>query len=144
MRRSVHEIIYSRLEKLGVLELASVDHAKSVDPDGVYMDLNYDNLGTRVHNPRRMDSYDISLAHNYIQNGDVMADPDMEIRIYPEAKAAEALTYQQDGLGIFQQVYPAPGKYVPRLKRELNSFLSQWLKNAIQQGHHFNKEKVTT
>ena len=106
------------------------------------MDLNYDRLGCRDENSNNCASSDMALAHNYIQNGDVMADPDMEIRIYPEIKYAEALTYQLDGLGIFQRVYPEPGKVYPKLKRELNKFLNQWLKNCIDQGHTFNKQKV--
>ena len=142
MRKNIHELIFAKLEKLGITSIEG-DAAKSViDPDGGMMDLNYDNLGTRKLDLGNYVSYDIALAHNYIQNGDVMADPDMEIRIYPEARYAEALTYQLNGLGIFQQVYPEPGKVYPKLKRELNQFLNQWLKNCIDQGHTFNKQDV--
>ena len=74
------------------------------------------------------------MAHNYIQEGDVMADPDMEIRICPDLHSVEALTYQQDGLGIYQAVYPEPGKVDLKLKRDLNQFLNQWLTNLIEQG----------
>ena len=82
MRKCINEIIFDKLERLGVISLASVESAKSViDPDGGMMDLNYDNLGQREAMHNKMVSYDIALAHNYIQNGDVMADPDMEIRI---------------------------------------------------------------
>ena len=110
MRKNIHELIFAKLEKLGITSIEG-DAAKSViDPDGGMMDLNYDHLGCRKLDLGDYVSYDIALAHNYIQNGDVMADPDMEIRIYPEIKYAEALTYQLDGLGIFQRVYPEPGK----------------------------------
>jgi uncharacterized protein YqiB (DUF1249 family) len=86
------------------------------------MDLNVDNLLNNT----------IALAHNGIQNGDVMADPDMEVRIYPEQKMAEALTFQNSYLGIYQEVYPEAGKYYPKLKKELNEFLSDWLKTMIE------------
>jgi len=142
MRKNIHELIFAKLENLGITSIED-DAAKSViDPDGGMMDLNYDRLGCRKLDLGNYVSYDIALAHNYIQNGDVMADPDMEIRIYPEIKYAEALTYQLDGLGIFQQVYPEPGKVYPKLKRELNKFLNQWLKNCIDQGHTFTNKKV--
>ena len=142
MRKNINELIFAKLEKLGIISIEG-DAAKSViDPDGGMMDLNYDHLGCRKLDLGNYVSYDIALAHNYIQNGDVMADPDMEIRIYPEIKYAEALTYQLDGLGIFQQVYPEPGKVYPKLKHELNQFLNQWLKNCIDQGHTFNKQDV--
>ncbi len=35
-----------------------------------------------------------AMAHNFKQNGDIMADPDMQIRIIPEMHSIEALTYQ--------------------------------------------------
>jgi len=142
MRKNIHELIFAKLEKLGITSIEG-DAAKSViDPDGGMMDLNYDHLVCRKLDLGNYVSYDIAIAHNYIQNGDVMADPDMEIRIYTEIKYAEALTYQLDGLGIFQRVYPEPGKVYPKLKRELNKFLNQWLKNCIDQGHTFNKQDI--
>ena len=142
MRKNIHELIFAKLEKLGITSIEG-DAAKSViDSDGGMMDLNYDRLGCRKLDLGNYVSYDIALAHNYIQNGDVIADPDMEIRIYPEIKYAEALTYQLDGLGIFQRAYPELGKVCPRIKRELNQFLNQWLKNCIDQGHTFNKQEV--
>ena len=129
------ESIYNKLDKLGILAIRA-ESAKS--KSGGFMDLNFDRLGTRDMNSY---SYDIALAHNYIQNGDVMADPDMEIRIYPAGKLAEALSFQMSNPPIYQVVYPSPGKVYPKLKRELNSFLNQWLSNCIQQGHKF--EPVT-
>lgn len=62
----------------------------------------------------------------------------MEIAIHHNLNMAEALTYQQDGLGIYQEVYdqfPNPTKQDAKLKTELNTFLKQWLKNALDQGH---------
>jgi len=56
----------------------------------------------------------------------------MEIRIYLEMKVAEALSFRNDYLGIYQGVYSEPGKYYPKLKKELNVFLNDWLKNMIE------------
>jgi uncharacterized protein YqiB (DUF1249 family) len=39
-------------------------------------------------------------------------------------------------------VYPEPGKVVPRLKRELNSFLVVWLRNLTAQGHRLVSERA--
>ncbi|OCZ50855.1 DUF1249 domain-containing protein [Dehalobacter sp. TeCB1] len=80
------------------------------------------------------------IAHYYEQNGDLMADPEMTVRIDPELKTVEALTFQMDAIGLYQEVYPEPGQYYPRLKKELNDFLRQWLKNLEQQG--FIKEAL--
>lgn len=126
-RRDQNQLIYEMLEELGVLEVTEYLKIKN-EP---YMDLNVDRLHGNV----------ISMAHNYVQNGDLMADPDMTIEIYPEQRRAEALTFQNDGLGIWQTVYnyDDQGRKVavrPRLKRELNSFLLQWLRNLKSQGFH--------
>lgn len=123
MRRSVHEMIFARLQALGILDengVMKADYMKFKSPG--LMDLNVDNL---LYNK-------IALAHNGKQNGDVMADPDMEVLIHPNLKAAEALTFKNDYLGIFQEVYPEPGKYYPKLKKELNIFLNDWLKTMIE------------
>jgi len=76
----------------------------------------------------------ISMSHYGEQNGDLMADPDMEIKIYPKNKMAEALTFQNDYLGIYQVAYPEANKLYPKLKQELNIFLVQWLSNLKCQG----------
>jgi uncharacterized protein YqiB (DUF1249 family) len=83
-------------------------------------------------NVDKLTSETIALAHNGKQNGDVMADPDMEVRINPEMKMSEALIFRNDYLGIFQELYPEPKKYNPKLKKELNDFLNKWLKSMIE------------
>ena len=116
-------MIFARLQQIGILDEngeIKADYLKFQSPG--LMDLNVDKLTEDT----------IALAHNGIQNGDVMADPDVEVKIYPALKAAEALTFQNDYLGIFQEVYPEPGKFYPKLKKELNEFLSDWLKNMIE------------
>ena len=78
----------------------------------------------------------ISLAHNYIQNDDLMANPDMVIRIWKGLNEAEALTFQQDNLGVYQEVYTPKGKANKRLQKDLNRFLYDWLKNLKEQGFY--------
>jgi hypothetical protein len=102
------------------------------DPQGGLMDLHFDYLGKD-----KKGNYLIALSHYFKQNGDLVPDPDMQIRILPEMEVAEAMTYQ-DQFG-HQEVYPDQGdgkEYVNlRRKKELNKFLSQWLSNIIRQGH---------
>jgi len=128
----IFETIYRKLDKLGAIAAleAGQDYAKS-QLGGAFMDLNMDVL------ERRADTIVIALSHYFEQNGDLCADPDMEIRIYPARRMAEALTFQQAIPPIYSEVYPAPGKVAPKLQRELNSFLNTWLGNCIKQGHGF-------
>lgn len=78
----------------------------------------------------------ISIAHNYIQNGDLMADPDMEFVFDPEKKTLSARTFQQDGLGLYQTTENGKGEMAnPALEKQLNSFTRQWFSNIKKQGY---------
>lgn len=130
---TIYHKIFKHLETLGVIALleAGADSAKSKAVG--MMDLSMDRLYGEENGAVR-----ISLAHYFRQNGDLCPDPDMEIRIFPAQRMAEALTFQQTSPCVYREVYPAPGQVNLVLKRELNGFLSYWLRNCIAQGHHFN------
>jgi len=99
MTKSIYERIYQKLSQLINFKQLKKKSYLKYESAG-FMDLHIDFLRYE-----EKDSFIIAMAHNYRQNGDVMADPDMEIRIFPQLKMAEALTFQQDNLGIFQRVY---------------------------------------
>lgn len=126
---------FNRLVKIGIIDEKGViqfTEALKLKRSG-FMDLNFDYL--EKDNQGQI----IAMAHNYIQNGDVMADPDMQIRIIPEMQSIEALTFQTDNPPIYQEVYPEKNTVNTRLKKELNTFLETWLKNIIDQGFKFEK-----
>lgn len=91
-----------------------------------HMDLSIDRLG-----PDR-----IAMAHNFIQNGDVMADPDMEILIDMPSRMAFGMAYQLDGLGVYQNVADGAGHINADLRLELSSFLQKWLTTLEHQGFY--------
>lgn len=98
---------------------------------GEYMDLNVEYLRDDENgNPV------LALSHNYEQQGDLVPDPDMEVRILKDG-AIEAMTFQD--YRSYTQVYPEPGKVDQRAKKDLNSFLGTWLKNIGEQGHAVEK-----
>lgn len=68
----------------------------------------------------------ISISHTYLQNGDLMADPDMEFVFDLANKTLSARTFQQDGIGLYQTVENQQGEVVnPDLERQLNALRSQ-------------------
>ena len=137
MKKLIYQTMFDKLQKIGLIDHRGYpvfgEHVRIENRP--YMDLSVDNLGSDTE--KGLPVFKLSLAHNFVQNGDVMADPDMEIRIYPYAGFVEALTYQLDSLGIYQVVYPEPGKVYPKRKRELNRFLNLWLSNLISQGFKY-------
>ncbi len=123
----IYENNYKKLLHL-IPDLGTASFAdRKLKADG-FMDLNIDMLY------KKGDRTVIALSHYFkFPSGDMIADPDMEIAVYPERKMVEALSYQ-DAFG-YRRVYPEPGMVDPRAKKELNSFLGQWLSNLKSQGH---------
>ena len=131
MKKLIYEVMFDKLIKIGIInksgELNFKDYIKV--KNSPYMDLNIN----RLYSDKK-DVIRISLSHNFIQNGDLMGDPDMEIYIHKNLKMIEALTYRLDSLGIYQVVYPDENTVYPKRKKDLNRFLNQWLTNIIEQG----------
>ena len=127
--KTIHERIYEKLSKLvDFQELKTKKYLKLESP--ALMDLHVDYLREEPNN-----ACVIALAHNFTQNGDLVCDPDMEIRIFPRMRMAEALTYQ-GSLGAYQEVYSDGYKCVnPILKKSLNTFLNTWLNNMLDQSY---------
>jgi len=117
---TIYERNYNAMEKLGLLKVEN--HVK-LHSEG-FMDLVVERLSEEI----------ISLAHYGEQNGDLMSDPEMEIKIYPDTRMVEALTIRMDYTGYSASVYPAPGKVDLYQKKDMNQFLSIWLRNLKQQG----------
>lgn len=129
----VHARIYRKLLKI-VPDLLAIEESGKSKVDG-FMDLNLDILH------RRPDRLIIAVGHYYKQNGDMIADPDMELAVYPQHEKAEALAYQDTY--CYRRVYGDDGATVDaRAKRELNGFLNHWLTNLIQQGHCIKAEST--
>lgn len=132
------EQIFNNLAKIGIVdketgELTFEEYVKL--KSGGFMDLNIDELSNKPPFVK------IAMAHNGMQNGDVMADPDMEILIDIENKSVQPLTFQNDYVGVYQQVFfqNGDGKLVKdtALEADLTSFLLNWTKNLIDQGFKY-------
>lgn len=77
----------------------------------------------------------ISLSHYYEQNGDLMADPDVEIIVDHNSETVKAATFQQDNMSIYRSAYNGDELKDEYLAKELDDFLGDWLKNIKAQGH---------
>lgn len=118
-----------------LLTLLGADTAVRIRVDG-YMPLSIEAIGISADGNRL-----ISLCHYGEQNGDLMRDPEMvfELFTYIEPSAAEPLSFQNDYMGLFQEVYryDDAGKKThlnTRLKAELKSFARTWFRNMREQG----------
>ena len=78
---------------------------------------------------------EISVSHHYIQEGDLMYDPEITYLIDTDAGTMEALTYQQDNMGMYQDVYENPDAPNQVLRASLNGFTGTWFRNIRAQGY---------
>jgi len=109
--------------------------------------LNYDNLHRKIENSKSFMAVAVdylveipkignifAIAHNYIQNGDVMADPDMEFLVSSVDGEVYPMTYQNGGYyskgaeiregQIFQNA---------KVQADIASFANTWMKNIKHQ-----------
>lgn len=133
-KKTIYETNFDRLVKLNICCTDGKIRPNGRSKAGGFMDLVLEHIST----PDSMEHKKcntLSIAHYFSQNGDLCSDPDMVLLVYPELKMVEAYSFQMAIPPIFQEVYPEPGKYVPRYKKELNSFLREWLTTLINQKH---------
>lgn len=79
----------------------------------------------------------ISVAHYFEQHGDLMADPEMTFEV--AGSDWQPLTFQQDGLGVYQEaVYQGEDGQTmvrPKLLQDLRAFARIWDDNIAVQGY---------
>ena len=116
-------------------QLLGNDAAVRITAEG-FMPLSVETIGQSAEGNRL-----IAICHYGEQNGDLMRDPEMvfELFTYDELSAAEPLSFQNDYLGVLQEVYryDAAGQKThvnTRLKAELKSFARMWFQNLRDQG----------
>ena len=71
-----------------------------------------------------------AMSHNYVLNGDLMADPDVEFTVDKDNRLLYPESYQQDNLQFYQRVDKDPVA-----AHQLNEFMDEWLNN-IQENQY--------
>ena len=121
---SIPEQNYQFVMKLAGEVLRGEVDSKTFEAGAGFMPLTIEQIG---------DNY-IAISHYYEQNGDAMADPDMEFAYDNDRKTLQARTYQQDALQRYDEVYGDDG-YDEQLEEELNLFAHEWFQTIEKQGY---------
>lgn len=122
LQKTVEQKNYEQLEKLvpDLLE-RKTDYVKFFSP------------GMEPVSMEWIGSNRIAISAYYLQNGDMMADPDMEFVVDKKNGTLSARTFQNDGMGIYQSAENYNGQVDnPKLVQDLNSFTHSWLKQIEQ------------
>ncbi len=104
-----------------------------------YMDFNLEVLD------RDKTGFYIAISHYFESNGDLVADPDMEIFLNLQKRTIEALHFQDAYRYI--EVYPDKRNrdlFSKHQKKDQNDFLADWLRNLKNQGHKIKWEEDDT
>jgi hypothetical protein len=117
--KDVYRSIYEKLDRIGVF---SVNQYTVIErpPD---LPLCIDRLAGDVY----------ALSQNPVIDGVVVADPDMEVRVFHRNRTAEPLSFQ-DRSGR-RAVYPGAGRVDLKTKNELAEFLDTWLSDLLSKGY---------
>lgn len=79
-----------------------------------------------------------SMMQWYIQNGDLMRDPDLTFSVDESTGTVLPISYQLDGIAVYQEVFRrnSAGQlmYSKRLLNDLDECFWCWLKNLSAQG----------
>ena len=71
-----------------------------------------------------------SMMHYYIQNGDVMRDPDIVLTIDDERQAVKSFSYENSSLGAYREYENGSDE-----QRDCDKFVTNWLRNITAQGY---------
>ena len=80
---------------------------------------------------------EIAISHYYECNGDMMADPDVTLKIDNLHELVLPLSYSQDNLG-----YYITSKTNPKLMNDINEFLDEWLNNIQNTGYKLSEIEI--
>ena len=74
------------------------------------------------------------MEHYYMQNGDRMYDPYMDFLIDTEAGTLRAFSYENSGIGVYQEADPADLAQEKKIAG-FGQFFATWLNNIASQGY---------
>ncbi len=77
-----------------------------------------------------------SIMHTFVQNGDLMRDPDIVIKVDKENQTISAVSYENSSLGIYEEL-----NELDKIK-DCNTFLKTWLRNIEQQKQPLREEFI--
>ena len=152
--KTAYNFVFDRITKkiapnlLALLESAEyvsdVYGKSNQSEDSGYMPFVIEGLDKDSHG-----RYILSFAHYYVQNGDLMCDKSMEVRLDVKQGTIEALSFKQDGIfdNSVKDVYiEKDGKLHVNTtqKNNQNSFLNKWTNNLVQQKHVVNFKELPT
>jgi len=113
--------------------MGSESHIKIDNTDGVFMSLSFELLSEINFNGVAAKLF--AMAHYYLQNGDLIPDPDMtflQLIDTPDVIFPASMT---NGFGFKEGIWNDDGKWVMDVREQADQtvFANMWLKNIKEQ-----------
>ena len=87
----------------------------------------------------RIGENQLAMAHTFVQNGDMMYDPEIVFHVDDEHKMLRPMTYEQSDMGVYQRVYDSDDDTLAhpnrKLERDINDMFRTWSQNLRWQAH---------
>ena len=132
-RKPLYSVLYKSLEAAGFIKGTRFVSFKTYQCSP-YMDLVIENIGYWRDLLGRSNQV-VSMAHYFVQNGDLMADPDLTLGVNYQRREAYPLSYKCDGMGVYQDVFDEDDQLVAELEDEIGGLIKTFASNIKKQGH---------
>ena len=74
----------------------------------------------------------VAVSHTFIQNDDLMRDPEIVFAVKPEGWVPYEIT--QDPMGVYNSAFDADGQFQESISRSIRQLAKMWARNLISQG----------
>jgi uncharacterized protein YqiB (DUF1249 family) len=127
---TIYESNYVKLQQLADVDAATTVARVSQVPDDC--ELHLDVLRTERYTTT------LRMTYWFPENGEPVADPDLTVRVYHDARLAEALAARiAHRHRVLQDLDPAHAAELGRRWR-VNMLLNKWLDYLVEVGHAFD------
>lgn len=117
----------TKIAELHGIDLTKVGSYVRLEQKG-YQPLNIEVIGQN----------EVAVSHTYIQNGDVMRDPEMTFSTEYGDNGWAATSWRNDGVGVNRQACRMQNghitRFFPREQKEQTTFANMWARNIKAQG----------
>lgn len=105
--------------------------------NGDYEYLRFESAGFEPLTVEKVGNNLVSVMHSFVQNGDVMRDPDIVLLVDNKNKTVSAASYEMSAIGSYEE-YIDFGSYEvvnSEGQKSTNRFFRDWMKNIEHQGY---------
>ena len=105
--------------------------------NGDYTYLRFESSGFEPLSVEKVGDNLVSVMHTYVQNGDVMRDPEIVLLVDNKNKTVTTASYEMSAVSLYEEYIDFDSLEIinEQGQKDANSFFRDWMKNVSQQGY---------